>query len=315
MKRLWTTEIPKNTPCIIVMGMMDGVHIGHQALLHAQQKICAQYDAKPIVLSFSHHPLSILRPEKAPKLLMNAEEKVIEINRLGSHAIIIDPDETFLNLEWDVFLKKIFKRTRVLGFVCGKNHRFGRDGEGDYEKLESFCQEHELIFRCLPQVSLEGHTVSSSQIRTLLLKGNASLAERMLSRPYSLTSTIQKGRGIAGQHGIPTANLCPSQEKIWPADGVYASFAWIDNVRHPAVVDVGIGPTLQDGRHRRLEVHILSDVTPDYGMSITVEFITRLRGEVVFASTQELFDQIRKDIGQAEEICANAIQKTLYTTR
>ena len=275
-------------PRRVAIGTFDGVHVGHRAVIE---------DADT-VLTFEPHPLSVIHPEAAPKLIMPFEIKRDVIAGLGAKELVIIPfDEGFSGIEAEQFCSQILlERLDAKKVSVGENFRFGRKARGDPEML---ADHEEFETRVVPLVEVDGETVSSTRIRALVAAGDVDGAMRCLGAPFLLEGEVvegdQRGRGL----GFPTANIVPSDELVSPGHGVYAAFA--DGL--PAAVNVGVRPTFETGRGLLIEAYIIDHEADLYGKVLRVAFIARLRGERRFGSVEELIAQMHRDVDQARALC------------
>jgi riboflavin kinase / FMN adenylyltransferase len=274
----------------VAIGTFDGVHLGHREVI----------DAADTVLTFEPHPLRILHPEAAPKLIMPFEVKRDVIEGLGVDELVVIPfDERFSTIEAEEF------GTAVLGdelgarrVSVGENFRFGARARGDASMLEA---KEEFETRVVPLVEVDGETVSSSRIRALIAAGEVAAAARCLGAPFLFEGEVTQGDLRGRELGFPTANLVPDDTLVVPGHGVYAAFA---NGR-PAAVNVGVRPTFETGRGLLIEAHLIDFDGDLYGRKLRVAFIERLRGERRFPNVEDLIAQMHRDVEEAERLCAS----------
>lgn len=277
-------------PRHVAIGTFDGVHVGHRKVI----------DRADTVLTFEPHPLSVLHPEAAPKLIMPFEIKRDVIEGLGVGELVVIPfDRGFSSIRPEEFCSRILveglgaKRVSV-----GENFRFGARARGEPEVLAS---RPEFESRVVSLVEVDGEIVSSTRIRSLLAAGEVEAATRCLGAPFLLEGPVVKGDGRGRTLGFPTANLIPSDDLVCPGHGVYAAFA---NGR-PAAVNVGVRPTFETGRGLLIEAHLIDFEADLYGRTLRIAFIARLRGERRFPSVDELIAQMRVDVEAARGLCAS----------
>ena len=276
-------------PRQVAIGTFDGVHVGHQAVI----------DDADTVLTFDPHPLEILHPPAAPKLIMPFEVKRDVIDGLGVEEIVVIPfDEQFSTIPAEGFIEQVLLERLGAGRVSvGENFRFGAKAKGDPEMLRA---RDEFETRVVPLVEVDGETVSSSRIRALVAAGEVEEALRCLGAPFMLDGPVVEGDQRGRELGFPTANLVPDDRLVIPGHGVYAAFA---NGR-PAAVNLGVRPTFESGRGVLIEAYLI-DVDEDlYGQNLRVAFVSRLRGERRFPSIEELIAQMHRDVEEAREVCA-----------
>ena len=245
-----------NKPCaVIALGMFDGVHIGHRALLKRAVEIAGRIGCNSVAYTFSNHPRALFgRP---PRLLTTPEERRERILGMGVDIVNMEPfDRTTASLSPKAFLDGLTREYDVRAMVVGFNYAFGQGGQGNARTLQDFGRERGYEVHVIEPVVYEGETVSSTRIRELLESGNLSKANAMLCAPYSLCGTVTSNRGIGKSIGFPTANILPPQDKVLPRFGVYISTVAYQGVRHVAVTNIGDNPTVS-GRFVTVETHVL----------------------------------------------------------
>jgi riboflavin kinase/FMN adenylyltransferase len=274
----------------VAIGTFDGVHVGHRAVI----------DGADTVLTFEPHPLRILHPEAAPKLIMPVEVKRDVIEGLGVDELVVIPfDEQFKTIEAEEFVRGVLiDRLGAQTVSVGENFRFGTGARGDPEMLAA---HREFETRVIPLVEVDGETVSSSRIRALIAAGEMAAATRCLGAPFLFEGQVVEGDRRGQTLGFPTANLVPDDALVVPGHGVYAGFA--DG--RPAAINVGVRPTFETGRGLLVEAYLIDFEGDLYGRRLRVAFIDRLRGERRFESVEELVAQMRRDVDEARELCAS----------
>jgi riboflavin kinase/FMN adenylyltransferase len=276
----------------IAIGTFDGVHVGHRQVI----------DRADTVLTFEPHPLSVLHPEAAPKLIMPFEIKRDVIEGLGVEELVVIPfDRTFSTIPPEEFCGRILIDTLGAERVSvGENFRFGAKAKGDPEMLAS---REEFDSRVVPLVEVDGEIVSSTRIRSLIAAGEVETATKCLGAPFLLEGPVVEGDGRGRTLGFPTANLVPSDDLVCPGHGVYAAFA----NGQPAAVNVGVRPTFETGRGLLVEAYLIDFEGDLYGKILRVAFIGRLRGERRFPSVEDLIEQMHRDVSEARDLCASFI--------
>ena len=287
------------TKYIFALGFFDGVHLGHQALLAQCREMAAQTGAKTAAITFDAHPQTLFRPQ-TPMLLSTLSDRKQLLRHYGMdlvHVLPVVPE--IMNLPWEIFLEQLLQQGAV-GFVCGDDFRFGAGGQGDPEKLRTFCDRRNLLFRMVSQQSLEGKRISSTRIRGKIEAGDMESATRYLGHPHVLTGTVVHGKQIGRKLGFPTANLLLPPGTVVPKFGVYACRAVIDGVRYPAVTNVGTRPTVE-GEGVTVEPWILDFEGDLYDRQIRLEFHRFLRPEMKFPDLESLKQEIRRNGRQTRE--------------
>jgi riboflavin kinase / FMN adenylyltransferase len=274
----------------VAIGTFDGVHLGHRAVI----------DDADTVLTFEPHPVSVLAPQAAPKLIMPFEIKRDVIDGLGVDELVVIPfDESLAAIEAERFCEQVLvERLGATTVSVGENFRFGAKARGDTAMLAA---REEFETRVVPLVEVDGETVSSSRVRALIAAGEVDLATRCLGAPYLFEGEVVEGDRRGHALGFPTANLVPDAALVAPGHGVYAAFA----NGHPAAVNVGVRPTFETGRGLLVEAYLIDFDGDLYGRSLRVAFVKRLRGERRFPSVEDLIAQMHRDVEQAGEVCAS----------
>jgi riboflavin kinase/FMN adenylyltransferase len=274
----------------VAIGVFDGVHVGHRKVI----------DGADTVLTFEPHPLRVLHPDAAPKLIMPFEIKRDVIEGLGvEELIVISFDDEFSSIAPEDFCSRILVEALGAKSVSvGENFRFGAKARGDPQMLAS---RDEFETRVVPLVEVDGEIVSSTRVRSLVAAGEVEAATRCLGAPFLLEGTVVEGDERGRKLGFPTANIVPSDDLVHPGHGVYAAFA--DG--RPAAVNVGVRPTFETGRGLLVEAYLIDFDGDLYGRTLRIAFISRLRGERRFAGVEELIAQMHRDVEAARELCAS----------
>jgi len=297
------------TPCVLVLGMFDGVHRGHQALLMRGGELAQEMNFPLCVLSFEPHPLRVLAPEKAPPLLNTLPEKARIMQSFGVDYLSI----TTFNRERadqspEDFMAEMVATYAPVVVVCGFNFTFGKGGKGTGKLLREYGKKNGFRTVIVPEVIVEGATVSSTRIRKLLAAGDIPMVNRLLGTGYTLSGKVEGGKQLGRTMGFPTANVHIPKHKALPAFGVYD--CWLetaDGTYHPTVVTVGRHPTLPEG-HVTVEAHVLTDEPVDlYDQRVRLSFMRFQRAEKRFDSKDELQEQITRDVEEAKAYFAKMV--------
>jgi riboflavin kinase/FMN adenylyltransferase len=275
----------------VAIGTFDGVHVGHREVIRGCDT----------VLTFDPHPLTVVRPEAAPKLLTTFNVKRDIIAGLGVQELVVIPfDEGYREKSAEQFIEEILiEQLGAVEVSVGENFRFGKEAKGDTEMLRA---RSEFRTRVAPLVEVDGEAVSSTQIRALVSAGEVDAAARMLGGPFIMEGEVVHGDKRGRELGVPTANLVPDERFVHPGHGVYA--AWAHG--HASAVNVGVRPQFQTGRGLLVEAYLIGFEDDLYGETLRVAFVKRLRGERRFPSTEALVEQMKRDIAEAERVCAAA---------
>jgi riboflavin kinase / FMN adenylyltransferase len=275
-------------PRRVAVGEFDGVHLGHR-------EVIAGNDA---VLTFEPHPLRVVRPEAAPKLLTSLDVKAELIAALGVEELIVIPfDDGFAGQSPQEFIDHVLvQRLGATRVSVGENFRFGHRAAGDTALLAA---DPRFETRIVPLVEVDGEIVSSSHIRGLVLAGEVELAAWFLGAPFQVRGEVVVGDRRGRELGFPTANIVPDEALVCPGHGVYVARA--DGAC--AAVSVGVRPTFGTGRAVLIESYLLDRDVDLYGQTLTVEFLSRLRGERRFDTVEALVEQMRRDVARTRELC------------
>lgn len=283
----------------LTTGVFDGMHRAHRRLVTTvvERARAAGPGAISGVLTFDNHPLSLLAPPYAPRLLMEPGRKAQLIEALGVDLLVQIPfDERFAATEAEDFLEDILaRRLGARHLVVGYDFRFGRAGRGDAKMLEVRAASLGIDVEVLPAIYHEEWPVRSTRIRELIGSGRLRQAALLLGRPYDLSGPIERGQGRGAGLGFATANLRFDPRYVMPPSGVYAVLARLGERLYPAMMNIGTSPTF-NGAEYRPEVHLFDfEPRPLYGERLRVYFIERIREERRFASVEDLVDRLRRD--------------------
>jgi riboflavin kinase/FMN adenylyltransferase len=272
----------------VAVGEFDGVHLGHREVIKGSDT----------VLTFEPHPLAVIRPEAAPKLLTSLEAKVELVAQLGVQELVVIPfDDRFGAQSPQEFVDQVLvTRLGATHVSVGENFRFGHGATGDTEMLAA---DRRFGTRVVTLVEVDGEIVSSSHIRALVLAGDVEHATRFLGAPFQLRGEVVTGDRRGRTLGFPTANIVPDEHLVCPGHGVYAARA--DGVC--AAVSVGVRPTFGTGRGVLVEAYLLDRKVDLYGQTLRVDFLAKLRGERRFDTAEALIEQMQRDVKQTRERC------------
>ncbi|HWF53952.1 MAG TPA: bifunctional riboflavin kinase/FAD synthetase [Solirubrobacteraceae bacterium] len=276
-------------PRRVAVGEFDGVHLGHREVIRGSDT----------VLTFEPHPLRVVRPEAAPKLINSLELKAELIAELGvQELVVVRFDQTVAHEPPEQFVDEVLVgRLQATDVSVGDNFRFGHGAAGDAALLAGDARFHT---RVMPLVDLDGEIVSSSHIRGLLQAGDVAAAARFLGGPFKLRGEVVHGDERGRELGFPTANIVPDEELVCPGHGIYA--ARVDG--GPAAVSIGVRPTFGTGRAVLVEAYLLDRDEDLYGRTLTVDFFERLRGEQKFDSVERLVAQMHADVARTRALCS-----------
>lgn len=291
-------------PAHLAVGFFDGVHLGHQEVIRRAQAAAAEDGGTAVVVTFDPHPMKVLRPETAPRLLTSTHHKQLILERLGvSHLLIIPFNEALAALPPEAFIRGIREAALSLGSITvGRAWVFGQGRSGNLATLTALGQAHGFsVFGIAPVIVAED-PVSSTRVRLAVERGDFAAAARLLGREYSILGTVIQGRQLARKLGFPTANLALEAEQL-PPIGVYAVKALVEGRQYFGVANLGLRPTVEDGSvTRHFEVHLFDFTGDIYGATVEVRFVQRLRDEMKMDSLEALQAQIARDSQQARAV-------------
>ncbi len=291
-------------PVVLSIGVFDGIHLGHQAVLRRAIEDAARLGGAPVALTFEPHPLRVLRPDRAPRLLTSSAHKARLIEAEGFPYLLIVPfDAEFAAQPPEIFVRRLAEAARPLRQICvGENWAFGAQRAGNVASLRQLGAERGFDVAEVAAVQVDGVTVSSTRIREAVERGDLAAARKFLGRDYTILGTVEAGAQLGRTIGFPTANLRAHNEQF-PPDGVYAVRVGLDGERRNGVANIGFRPTVVPGAsERKLEVHLFDFEGDLYGRDLDVDFIRFLRGEQKFAGIGALREQIARDAAAAREL-------------
>ena len=283
---------------VIALGFFDGVHLGHAALLRRTVEEAQKQGVTPAVFTFDRPPKEVVTGVPCPLIASPEDRKGLLEREFGIKDVLMVPfDREMMTTPWDEFVTKILvERYHAVHLVAGHDHHFGHKNQGSPELLVEKCRELGLGCDIIPKVELDGITVSSTYIRSLVGMGQMARAERYLGHPHVLTQEVRHGRRIGHTIGVPTINLVVPPHVLVPSHGVYVTRVFLpDGTSYPAVTNVGTRPTVNNGTDITVEPWLLGFDGDLYGQRVRVEFHKRLRDEIRFDSLDSLRAQIQKD--------------------
>ena len=301
--RIWNGlgAYPDDAPEVVAsIGNYDGVHIGHQAILRRAVEDARRRRLASLLVTFDPHPVTVLAPERKPRLLQTRGQKLESLQQAGLHdVLILEFDRDLAELSGEQFFDQLLNgRVDFAAIHVGENFRFGHRREGDLELLQRIGARRNFEVRGVRTLEIEGRTVSSSNIRARLDAGEVEWVRRMLGRPFCVVGEVVRGDGRGRELQSPTANL-ELQNEMLPSRGVYITETVVLASRMPSVTNVGVRPTF-GGETLTVETHVL-DLDEDlYDERLEVHFLARLRDEMRFGSASELADQLARDRAAAE---------------
>lgn len=298
---------------IYALGVFDGVHLGHRALLNECCRLAEQGNMEPGAVTFRSHPDALLSGA-APVLINTISDRERLLRRFVPQVVTLPFDRRMLQTPWEAFLALLRADYAAGGFVCGDDFCFGSRGFGNGSTLADYCAREGLPCAVVPEQTVEGVRVSSTHIRALLERGEMAQAVRFLGHPHILSGTVVHGRQLGRTLGIPTANIACPEGVVVPRHGVYAVRVRLDGRRYTGVANIGTRPTVS-GEGVNVETWLLDYSGDLYGREITLAFYTFLRPERKFSSLEEMRGEIRRNAQQAQDwFSAEKTEKILDRT-
>jgi len=288
----------------LTIGVFDGVHRGHQEILSKLTAGAHKKDAPAVVLTFWPHPGVVLGKRKHLKCLTTPEERAEILGELGVDAVITQPfTPEFANQSALDFMRLVSDRLGLRSLWIGYDFALGYNREGNFARLTEIGQELGYNVQAIEAVQNGTDVLSSSLIRQRIREGDVTHAAENLGRYYAVSGSVVHGDGRGRKINIPTANIDYHEDKVIPAFGVYATWAWVGGQRYPAATNIGINPTFTpDKETPNVEAHLLDFDRDLYGEEVKLEFVERLRDELKFDSVDALLKKIHEDIAETREI-------------
>ncbi len=290
-------------PLFLAIGVFDGVHLGHQAVICTSARHAGQAGATPVVVTFDPHPVKVLRPESAPRLLTATQHKIALIRDLGvAHLLVLRFDRAFAATSPEDFVRQLVEHSKPLREICvGHEWSFGKGRAGNLALLKKLGEVDGFNVIGVEAVKVNGEVVSSTAIRQAVAEGNLVKATQMLGREYTILGTVIRGEQLGRKLGFPTANLSAHSEQF-PPNGVYVTEARLGGSFYRGVANLGFRPTVASGKPERLlELHLFDLDREVYGEEMEVRFLRYLRPEQKFQDVDALRTQIATDVAQARE--------------
>lgn len=304
VRRRTNLGLPKNRPVVATCGNFDGIHRGHASIMERVRARAAALSGLATVITFHPHPMRVLAPERAPRLMLTEEQKLALLESLGIDAVVVVPfDRELAAMPAEAFATEILHDACGVREVhIGPDFRFGRGRIGDVAMLERLGAKLGFTAHAVLAVHDGDDRISASRVRRELEQGQVGEAARLLGRPFTLVGTIVHGEGRGRQVLLPTANLAPENEFI-PERGVYITrMSWPGRTLH-GLTNVGLRPTF-GGRRVTIETFLSGFAGDLYGARVELAFLDRVRAELKFDTPADLMQQIWKDIEVFESWCA-----------
>jgi riboflavin kinase/FMN adenylyltransferase len=287
---------------VVALGNFDGLHRGHMRLLDEVRRQAAERGGTPVAMIFDPHPPRVLRPDKAPPLIMTFDQKIEAFERAGIRGVaVVRFTHELSRWEPELFVDTVLVDwLRIAEVWVGANFLFGRDRAGTFTLLRTLGEDRGFRAEKIDPVRYKDFVVSSTRIRHLVGEGRVDEAGALLGHHYFIDGRVVRGDGRGRELGFPTANL-ETANMLMPAHGIYATLAMVDDVWHPSVTSVGIRPTIGDGRFT-IETHLLDGAVDLYDRDLRLAFVTWLREERKFDDLAALTAAIAADCVQARTL-------------
>ena len=291
---------------VLAIGNFDGVHRGHAKIIAQVRRRASERGATAAVLTFDPHPPRIVRPDKAPPLLMTKVQKLEALAQAGMDAVgVVRFTPEVAHWEPDHFVQEVLVDWLRVTEVCvGANFLFGRDRQGNFSLLRTLGARYGFRVEKVDPVRYKEFVVSSTRARRLVAEGRVDEASALLGHHYFIDGEVVEGAGRGRSQSVPTANLRTDNELV-PPNGVYATTVTLDGIIHPAVANVGVRPTFETDGGRTIEAHLFDYEGDLYGAEVRLAFVQRLRDEQAFPDVEALRRQIADDCAQARTLFAS----------
>jgi len=288
---------------VLALGNFDGLHRGHMKIIERVRRVASERGAAAVAMTFDPHPPRVVRPDKAPPLLMTKTQRLEALERAGVDGVAVVRFTPELS-RWD---PETFVRTVLVEWLhvaevwVGANFLFGHDRAGNFSSLRGLGSRYGFRAEKIDPVRYKDFVVSSTRIRRLISEGRVDEASALLGHPYTVDGTVVEGSHRGRDLGFPTANLATGNELI-PPHGVYATTVRLDGVIYPSITNVGIRPTFDDEPRTVIETHLLDVECDLYGRMLRLGFVQRLRDERRFESVDLLKAQVGADVQKARTL-------------
>jgi riboflavin kinase / FMN adenylyltransferase len=303
MKVLHDGEATPNEPSVVAIGVFDGLHLGHQAVLVQLRELATQYDAVATVVTFDPSPASVLAPDRAPRQLGTIEQRLDGLEALGVDQVrVLTFSEDLARESARDFIERVLVRDlHARCVIVGEDFHFGHNREGTLDLLREVGATSGFDVVAAPTHG-DGTRWSSSAVRRAVASGDVVEARRVLGRPFVLHGVVEHGDNRGEDLGFPTANLSVAKEQALPAEGVYAGATSLEGTWWPAAISIGTRPQFYNDGALLVEVHVVGFAGQLYGRALDVAFLTHLRNQTTFDGVDELVAQITRDVEKTQQI-------------
>ena len=303
MKVLHDDDATSNEPSVVAIGVFDGLHLGHQAVLAQLVELARQFDATPTVVTFDPSPASVLAPDRAPRQLATIDQRLEGLDALGVRQVrvLTFSQELASESARDFIERVLVQDLHARCVLVGEDFHFGHNREGTLSLLREVGAVSGFDVVAAPTHG-DGERWSSSAVRRALESGNLAEARRVLGRPFVLHGVVEHGDNRGEALGFPTANVRVAKEQALPAEGVYAGATFLEGVWWAAAISIGTRPQFYEDGALLVEVHVVGFAGQLYGLTLDVVFLARLRDQTTFDSVDELIAQIGQDVEKSQQI-------------
>ncbi|MBA2407327.1 MAG: bifunctional riboflavin kinase/FAD synthetase [Chitinophagales bacterium] len=295
--------LPKFTNAVITVGTFDGVHRGHQQLIHRIKKLARAINGESVLVTFEPHPRTIVYPEDTSLYLLSTlQEKIDLLNQYKvDHLVVVPFTKEFSRLSAREYVDQfLVNRFHPAVIVIGYNHQFGHHRDGNIELLKKLSDTYHFTIEEIPKQLIEDIEVSSSRIRLALLEGDVKTASHLLGHHYFMEGIVVRGKQLGRKLGFPTANVqVPDKYKLIPGDGVYAVKAALGQHHFKGAASIGFRPTV-NGNHRTIEAYLFDFNKDIYDQLLKITFIEWIREERKFESVEKMVEEMKRDVERAK---------------
>ena len=285
----------------IALGSFDGLHKGHMTLINKVVDEAMADGLKSAVYTFKNHPLTVAKPELAPKLLMDNKQKIHLLQAKGVDAtIFVSFTMEYMQTEAEDFILSLINDFNAKGFVVGFNYKYGYQNKGNVETLKAMAEKYGFKLFIMDAELSNDDVISSTRIRNMILKGEMREANELLFEPFMLRGTIIGGKKLGRKIGFPTANMSYDTKYVIPKTGVYYTNVMIEGQLHKSITSVGYNPTV-DGKDLSIETYILDFDREIYGVEVRLYFVDYMRDEEKYETLDGLVEQLKRDEQFARE--------------
>ena len=287
-------------PTVVALGYFDSVHLGHRQVIETAKALADELNVKPTVFTFGGN-LRAMITRKNDKYVYSADERADILKEMGIDSVFVQRvDFDFLSMGKHAYLNWINKKFDIKGYVCGKDYKFGMFAKGNVDDLAKYAESKSQVLKIVDTLDADGKRISTSRIKLLLSAGDLKTANALLGRPFSLSGTVVKDRGVGTTLGFPTANLKLEKYKQPLREGVYAGHVFLDGVRYDSVINFGTRPTF-GGTDTVIEAHIAGFSGDLYDKKITLFFDGYIREIRKFFNEEDLKKQLASDLEFVKE--------------